>query len=181
MGLRDWVLGENEDRLEEANQLRGVALEAPREVDAGRLVELYLEAGQADVARNAAKGIEILARQRPSQLADHVPDLLEATQEVESVRGAERGQIATAIEHIAAEYPYEVETCSSLLVESLSRELKAENAPGNDVRLYPEKAAALAGAAARADVTDAEPVLKKLRRYHDPTVSDAARDALKEL
>lgn len=181
MGLRDWVLGDNQSSLEEANELRGVAMEAPSEADGNRLVELFLNAGEEAVAKNAAKGIETLARQEPAKLADHVPDLLEASAELDGVQGSERSRIGVAIKHVAADHPYEVEFAGDLLVASLKRELEAETARGTDVRLYPEKAAALSIAAARADVTDAEPVLQKLKRHHDPTVSDAARDALKQL
>ncbi|SEO37464.1 hypothetical protein SAMN05216388_1011166 [Halorientalis persicus] len=181
MGLRDWVFGGDETALEAANRLRGTAKESPEEVDVDRLVELSIEPGEHAVSRAAADGITALAEQRPDRLFDHVPELLEATTILEGVGSKQRGSFARALEHVAKEDPSVVAPEADRLIESLEAELEADKQPGSDVYIDPDKAAGLSHAAAAAGVDDATPVLERLRRHSEPTVSDAAREALREL
>ncbi len=181
MGLRDWVFGDDETALEMANRLRGTAKETPAEVDVAQLVGLAIEPEEHAVSRAAADGVRALADQRPEQLFDHVPELLEVTTVLEGVGSGQRGEFARAVEAVARADPSVVTTEADRLVESLEAELEADTAPESDVYVHSEKAAGLSHAAAAAGIEAAEPLLKRLRRHSDPTASDAAREALREL
>jgi hypothetical protein len=181
VGLRDWVFGGDETALEMANRLRGTAKESPEEVDVDQLVGLAIEPEEHAVSRAAADGITALADQRPGRLSDHVPELLEATTVLEGVGSKQRGEFARALEAVARADPNVLAAEADRLVESLEAELEADKAPGSDVHIDPEKAAGLSHAAAAAGVEAATPVLERLRRHSDPTASDAARGALREL
>ncbi|MFB6084429.1 MAG: hypothetical protein ABEJ94_09310 [Halorientalis sp.] len=181
MGLRDWVFGSDETALEAANRLRGTAKESPDEVDVDRLVELALDPEEHAVSRAAADGITALAERRPGRLFEHVPELIEATTVLEGVGSRQRGEFARALEHVAREDPSVVAPAADRLLESLEAELEADRTPGGDVHLDADKAAGLGRAAAAAGIEDAKPLLDRLRRHSDPTASDAAREALREL
>ncbi|RXK47358.1 hypothetical protein [Halorientalis pallida] len=181
MGLRDWVFGGDETALETANRLRGTAKESPGEVDVDRLVGLAVDPGEHAVSRAAANGVTALVEQRPGRLFDHVPELIEATMVLEGVGSKQRGAFARAVEHVADEDPSVVAPEADRLVDSLEAELEADKQPGSDVYIDPDKAAGLSHAAAAAGIDDATPLLERLRRHSEPTVSDAARAALREL
>ncbi|WP_336001715.1 hypothetical protein [Halorientalis halophila] len=180
MGLRDWVFG-GETPLEAANRLRGTAKTAPEEVDVDALVALAIDPEDHAVSRAAADGVVALAERRPTLLHPHVADLLEATAVLEGIGSKQRGAFARAIEHVARQDPDAVAAAAGALLDSLEAELEADRAAGRDVYVDPEKAQGLSHAAAAAGIDDAEPLLERLRRHSDPTVSDAAREALREL
>lgn len=181
MALRDWLPGTNEPPLQTANRLRGEALNDPESVDVERLVELFLKAGDPAVCRASANGITTVAKQAPAALSDVVPQLLEATTIADGVGAKQRGDLAEAVEAVARAEPEAVVSHADIVVESLEIELEADERPGNDVRLFEDKAAALARTAGLTKTERAEPILEKLSRHHHHEVSDAAREALTEL
>jgi len=181
VGLRDWFIGENETSLDVANRLRGQALEDAESVDVERLVELFMNASEPGVCRAAATGITTVAEQAPGELTAVVPQLLEATMRMEGLGAKQRGELATAIEAVARANPEAVIAHADLVTQSLERELEADEKPGNDVRLYEEKAAALARTVGITRNERAEPVLEKLKHHHHHEVNDAARDALRQI
>lgn len=181
MALRDWIPGTSETPLETANRLRSEALEDPESVDVDRLVELFMGTGDPAVCRASANGIATVAEQAPTALRDNVVQLLDGTMIVEGIGAKQRGDLAKAVEAVARAEPEAVMSHADVVVESLEKELEADERPGTDVRLYEEKAAALARTAGLARVERARPILEKLSRHHHHEVSDAARDALQEL
>jgi hypothetical protein len=181
MGFRDWLPGSSETPQEAAARLRGEALSDPDAVDAAQLVELFREAETDSVARTAAKGVEAVARERPDRLAEHVPALLAGAATIDGVGADHRGELAVAVERVAEVDPEAVAAQADALLESLERELRADEQPGHEVRLDERKAAALCRAVGTAGVSEARPLLLKLRQHHGPEVGDAARDAIKKL
>jgi hypothetical protein len=172
VALRDWIPGTNEPPLQTANRLRSEALEDPESVDVERLVELFLKAGDPAVCRASANGIATVAQRAPPTLSDVVPQLLEATTVVDGVGAKQRGDLAGAVEAVARAEPEAVVSHSDIVVESLEKELEADERPGNDVRLFEDKTAALARTAGLTQVERAEPILEKLARHHHHEVSD---------
>jgi hypothetical protein len=181
VGLRDWIPGGSEDPDEAANRLRGEAINEPGDVDVEQLAEVLLEADDQSVARPAAKGVAAVAGGAPERLADVVPELIEASTRIEGPVAEQRDDIGEAILAVAEVDSDAVAEHGDGIVDSLQRELEADDAPGYEVRLYEGKTAALCEAAGLARIGDAEPVLKKLRRHHDAEVGDAAREAIRKL
>jgi hypothetical protein len=142
---------------------------------------LALDPGEHAVSRAAADGIGAVSEQRPGYLFDHVDELIEATAVLDGVGSKQRGEFALALERVARDDPSVVAAEADRLIDSLAAELEADKAPGSDVYIDAEKAAGLSHAAAAAGIADAKPLLERLRRHSDPTVSDAARAALREL
>lgn len=181
MALRDWIPGTNETPLETANRLRSEALEDPESVDVDRLVELFVGTDDPAVCRASAKGITTVAERAPETLRNNVAQLLDATMIVDGVGAKQRGDLAAAVEAVARADREAVMSHADIVVESLEAELEADERPGNDVRLFEDKTAALARTAGLASIERAEPILEKLSRHHHHEVSDAARDGLQEL
>jgi hypothetical protein len=181
MGFRDWLPGSGESPQEAADRLRSEALADAGAVDATRLVELFREAETRSVARSAAKGIEAVARERPDRLADDVPTLLAATQSVDDVGAAHRGELGVAVQRVADVAPETVADNADALRASLEAELEADERPGHDVRLDEEKTAALCRAVGAAEVGEARPLLLRLSRHPQAEVGEAAKAALREL
>jgi len=181
MGFRDWLPGSSESPQEAADRLRGEALSAPDTVDTARLVELFRDADADAVARTAAKGIEAVARERPDRLGEQVPELLSGAATIDGVGSDHRAELAVAVQRVAEVDPGAVAMHADALIESLERELEADERPGHEVRLDERKAAALCRAVGAAGIGDARPLLMKLRRHHGPDVGEAARDAIREL
>jgi hypothetical protein len=181
MGFRDWLPGSNESPQEAADRLRGEALSDPGAVDTARLVDLFREAETDSVARTAAKGIEAVARERPDRLAEQVAALLSGAATIDGVGADHRAELAVAVQRVAEVDPDAVAAHADALMESLERELRADDRPGHEVRLDGRKAAALCRAVGAAGVSEARPLLLKLRRRHGPDVGEAAEDAIQEL
>ncbi|MFB6164096.1 MAG: hypothetical protein ABEJ31_02960 [Haloarculaceae archaeon] len=180
MGLRDWVFGGSETPLERANRLRGEAMEAPDAVAVGELVELFLGAQEHAVARASAKGIAAVAEQRPERLAAHTGDLLEGTTVVEGPGARQRGELAEALARVAAVEPAAVAAHAEDVVAAVRQEQLFDEG-GGEGHLHVEKTAALCRAVAAAEIEAAGPVVESLRRHTDPSVSDAAREAMNAL
>lgn len=178
MGLRDWVFGRDESALDAANDLRGEATSNPDEVDVEALVSLYAETDQHDVARAASKGIEALARQRADRLIDYVPELVDAIDIMDGAGAKQRGLVARAVAEAATVDPDAVAAEADAIIATLERELDADDEVGNGRHLDEQKGVALVEAIAEAEISEAEPVVDRLRKHSDPAVSDAARDAL---